>query len=232
MTSPNVERWLLKHRKFITGTVLDVGSRHYDGRSASVRKLVGERTAATSYLGVDLLAGQGVDIVVDLTGDDLNELRTRAPDGFGTIVCLSVLEHVPRVWKMCDNLSELLMPGGAIFLSVPLVFRIHDYPTDCWRFTPQAIGALFPNVDFCDFKYSEALTADGGTNMRLSGSNESKLNRFVTGGMSRTMKQKRKTEKREGILATGYQMRPTMLNFVGFKLATEHKQGSEKISLQ
>jgi len=227
MTSPNVERWLLKNREFITGTVLDVGSRHYDGRSASVRRLVDKRTAATSYLGVDLFAGEGVDIAVDLTGDDLDEIRTRAPDGFRTIVCLSVLEHVPQVWKMCDNLSELLVPGGAIFLSVPFVFRVHDYPTDCWRFTPQAIGVLFPMIDFCNFKYSEALTADGSTNMRLFGSNVSKLNRFVTGGMSETMKQQRKREKHDGVVVTGYQMRPTMLNFLGFKRATEPKRGQE-----
>ena len=49
---------------------------------------------------------------------------------------------------MCNNLSKLLVKNGIILISVPFSWRIHGYPFDYWRFTPDGIKALFPDLEF------------------------------------------------------------------------------------
>ena len=218
MTSPNVERWIHENRHFLGSRVLEIGSRHYKGRSTSIRDILSVSNPQSSIIGVDIQDGENVDVVIDLTVDDLSPLMPKSGDGFDTIICLSVLEHVPSVWKMAYNLQRLLQPGGSIFLSVPFVFRIHDYPVDCWRFTPTAIAHLFPEVDFVNFEHSEAIAADGSARMSLGKGRHTKLNRFVSSGMGKENKLLRKIEKASGSVSVPYQMRPTMLNFLGKRI--------------
>src|SRR5262249_13390174 len=35
-----------------------------------------------------------------------------------------------------------LRPDGALFISCPFYFHIHEHPSDYWRFTPQALEIL------------------------------------------------------------------------------------------
>jgi hypothetical protein len=218
MTSPNVERWIHKHRQFLGSRVLEIGSRHYEGRSTSIRDILSVSNPKSSIIGVDIQDGENVDVVIDLTVDDLSPLISKSVNGFDTVICLSVLEHVPSVWKMADNLQRLLQPGGSIFLSVPFVFRIHEYPVDCWRFTPTAIQHLFPEVDFINYEHSEATAADGSARMSLGKGRHTKLNRFVSAGMGNQNKMTRKLEKASGSVTVPYEMRPTMLNFLGTRI--------------
>jgi SAM-dependent methyltransferase len=213
VTSLNIERWLLKNRDLLNGRILEVGSRHYGDRTLSLRETLLGIVGSKQITGVDITPGENVDVVADLATeifDDLASLHT-----FDTIVCLSVLEHVPKVWVMAANLERLLNPGGAIFISVPFVFRFHQYPVDCWRITHQGIVNLFPQIDFLNFSRSEALSADGSARMSLSGGRDQKLNRFISGAATSRDKMNRKSQKRAGDLVDPYLIRPTMLNFVG-----------------
>lgn len=92
-------------------------------------------------IGIDMLEGPGVDRVVDL--------EERLPSDLGKfdhIECMSVLEHSRRPWLLAANLERLLVPGGSIFVSVPFVWRVHAYPNDYWRLTPEALRSIFPTV--------------------------------------------------------------------------------------
>lgn len=116
------------------GRTLIVGSRVIDGKPD-------RRRYYDDAVGVDLEAGDGVDLVHDLE-DPL-------PDVFGTfahVECLSVLEHVRRPWLMARSIERALAPGGTLFVSVPFVWRVHNYPGDYWRMTPAALRVLFPNI--------------------------------------------------------------------------------------
>jgi SAM-dependent methyltransferase len=128
----------------VDGPVLEVGAKDY-GSTVSFRDLYrGE------YLGVDLEAGKGVDQVVDL-GAGLGGL----PEShFALAICCSVLEHTPTPWVMAETLTRLLRPGGALYISVPWVWRYHAYPDDYFRFSPRAVQSLFPRFAWRHATYS------------------------------------------------------------------------------
>jgi hypothetical protein len=44
----------------------------------------------------------------------------------------------------------MLREGGMTVLSVPFAWGVHAYPDDYWRFTPQAVKYLFPQLRFDD----------------------------------------------------------------------------------
>lgn len=118
------------------GRTLVVGSKVYKSR-------VDERKKFVNAVGVDMLAGHGVDIVHDL--------EQPLPDDVGTfdhVECRSVLEHAKRPWLVCQTLERAMRPGASIFLGVPWVWRFHGYPDDYWRFTPSSLPVLFPSVSW------------------------------------------------------------------------------------
>jgi SAM-dependent methyltransferase len=120
--------------------ILEVGSFQVPGQEdiANLRSLF----PGKEYLGIDARPGPGVDQVADV--QDLP-----FPDAsFGTVIAMSTFEHVPRFWRGFDEVRRVLRPHGAFLLSCPFHFHIHGYPSDFWRFTPQALELLlddFPN---------------------------------------------------------------------------------------
>lgn len=95
------------------------------------------------YIGCDARPGPGVDRVEDVT-------RIALPDGCAqTIVCVDTLEHVFDVPRAVQEMIRLLRPGGALLISAPMDFRIHDYPSDYWRLTPACVARLLGPLDAC-----------------------------------------------------------------------------------
>lgn len=127
----------------VTEPVLEVGSKDY-GNTPDFRSLFPNY----EYIGVDMEEGKGVDIVMDLTDEFSAIVKKLENRSFGTVICFSVLEHCKHPFKMCDNISRLLKNEGLLFVSVPFSWKIHGYPSDYWRFTPDGIKVLFPECDF------------------------------------------------------------------------------------
>lgn len=143
MGDVNQVAFIEKHRGRLTGPVLEIGSRDY-GRTPDLRKLFPQH----EYLGVDMSAGVGVDVVCDFT-QPLDEIvKTIGRSELGTVVMLSVLEHCDQPFALASNVSELLAPGGHLVISVPFVWMVHGYPDDYWRFTPSGVRKLFPRLSF------------------------------------------------------------------------------------
>ncbi|MEX1095186.1 MAG: class I SAM-dependent methyltransferase [Planctomycetales bacterium] len=128
----------------LEGPFLEVGSRDY-GTTQDLRSLLSQRGR---YVGVDMSAGSGVDVVLDLTADFAEVDAALAGERFGTIVCLSVLEHCGQPFRMAENLTKLLKPGGRACISAPFAWKFHGYPSDYWRFTHEGIKKLFPELVF------------------------------------------------------------------------------------
>jgi len=126
------------------GPFLEVGSKDY-GSTQDLRALFAPRG---EYIGVDMQDGRGVDVVMDLTEGFEQVDRALGRRRFGTIFCLSVLEHCREPFRMAENLMRLLKPGGSICISAPFSWKIHPYPNDYWRFTPEGIRELFPKLSF------------------------------------------------------------------------------------
>ncbi len=88
------------------------------------------------YIGCDLRPGPGVDRIEDLA-------NLRIPDdSAAAIVCVDTLEHVFHVERAVSEMVRVLAPGGALLVSVPMDFKIHDYPSDYWRLTPSCLARL------------------------------------------------------------------------------------------
>lgn len=119
------------------GRTLVVGSKVYGGKQD-------RRALYADAVGVDLFEGEGVDVVADL------EQPQPGLGMFDHIDLCSVLEHVRRPWLMADVLQSLMNPGASILVTVPFIWRIHAYPSDFWRMTPEALEILFPGVTWLD----------------------------------------------------------------------------------
>jgi len=127
----------------VQGPILEVGSKDY-GSTPDFRSLFPHST----YVGVDMSEGKGVDVVLDMTDDFAAVDASLGGMRFKTVICFSVLEHCKNPFQMCENITRLLEDRGAVFISVPFAWQIHGYPSDYWRFTPDGVKILFPTFRF------------------------------------------------------------------------------------
>lgn len=92
--------------------------------------------AGKEYVGADMREGLGVDKVLDLHQIDLPD------ESVGTVLCLETLEHVEYPHTAMREIHRILKPDGIAVISSAMFFRIHNYPYDYWRFTPEAFRSL------------------------------------------------------------------------------------------
>jgi len=221
----NHELFIASHKSRFMGPFLEIGSRDY-GSTVNIRSLF----PGEPYIGVDMSAGKGVDKVIDFTlpfaelDQALEGLR------FGTIFCLSVLEHCDQPFRMAENITRLLKPGGVLYVSVPYVWKFHGYPSDYWRFTHEGVKKLFPDLSF-DMDVAQ-LSTDVEGDFRPVDENLSKLR--IKGTWIRKNQGRFLRSLSGDLLALGgklgffrwltqhrYLMPPTMIDMVG-KLPAEN----------
>jgi SAM-dependent methyltransferase len=91
-----------------------------------------------SYESCDVI--QNVDGTVDYVFPLDQPLPSSPPRArYALLVCTEVLEHVLNWQQAFANANELLQPGGAIVISTPFVYPLHEEPFDYWRPTHHAL---------------------------------------------------------------------------------------------
>src|SRR5271165_1522507 len=109
--------------------ILDVGSQDVNG---SLRQFAPQWS---EYVGVDLQAGPGVDVVLD------DPYHLPFEDSyFDFVVSTSCLEHDQFFWL--SFLEMVRVTSAYIYISAPSDGKVHRFPVDCWRFYPDAAQAL------------------------------------------------------------------------------------------
>lgn len=93
------------------------------------------------FIGTDMRAGPGVDRVEDLRGLSFAEAEV------GSAICLDTLEHCEDPRQACHEMHRVLRPGGVCVISSVMLFPIHAYPNDYWRFTPEGFRLLLAPFD-------------------------------------------------------------------------------------
>jgi predicted O-methyltransferase YrrM/SAM-dependent methyltransferase len=88
------------------------------------------------YVGADMRKGVGVHVFLNLHQVDLPS------ESVGTVLVLGPLKHVEFPSKAMSEIHRILKPNGILIMSSVMNFPIHDYPSDYWRFTPQAFKTL------------------------------------------------------------------------------------------
>lgn len=84
-------------------TVVEIGSYIVNG---TIRPLF----AGAAYVGLDLLAGPGVDVVAD-------GATWRPPAPVACVVTCEALEHAPDARGVVANAAAMLAPGGALIVT-------------------------------------------------------------------------------------------------------------------
>jgi SAM-dependent methyltransferase len=112
-------------------SVVDVGSLNVNG---SLKELC---RPPLRYTGVDLEAGEGVDIV--------QKDPYTLPFGDASVdvvLSSSCFEHCEMFWVLFLEVLRVLRPDGLFYLNAPSNGHFHRHPVDCWRFYPDAGNAL------------------------------------------------------------------------------------------
>jgi SAM-dependent methyltransferase len=93
--------------------------------------------AGRSFTGTDMREGPGVDRIEDLRALSFED------GSVGTALCLDTLEHCADPPQACRELARVCSPeGGVAVISSVMLFGIHEYPHDYFRFTPDGFRAL------------------------------------------------------------------------------------------
>jgi SAM-dependent methyltransferase len=111
--------------------IIDIGAQDVRG---SLRSVAPE---GNEYIGVDFVAGRGVDVVITdpyaLPFDD---------ESVDICVSSSCFEHSEFFWLLFTECLRVLKPGGLMYINAPANGSFHRYPVDCWRFYPDSGVAL------------------------------------------------------------------------------------------
>lgn len=119
--------------------VLEAGSMDVNG---SVRPILMAHRPK-SYVGTDLRAGPGVDVVCPV--GELVEFFGRG--SFDVVVSTEMLEHVEDWRGAVRNMKRVLRRGGFLALTTRSPgFKYHPYPKDCWRFTQDDLRLIFSDM--------------------------------------------------------------------------------------
>lgn len=127
-----VAKYMPKHRGRRL-SIVDIGSMDVNG---SYRTLFDDKH--WQYTGLDLAAGNGVDIVLS-NPYHWKEVKTASAD---VVVSGQALEHVDYFWITLLEIERILKPGGMLCLLVPSGGYEHRYPVDCWRFYPDGLQTM------------------------------------------------------------------------------------------
>jgi hypothetical protein len=110
-----------------------------------------------SYQSLDVDPGVSPDHIGDV--NRLDEIVE--PGSIGTLIMLSVLEHMPKIWELPRQTYRVLKPGGWLCLQTPWNLRFHGPRPDCWRISDDGYHALFDQYfEFISFDRDETPERD------------------------------------------------------------------------
>jgi SAM-dependent methyltransferase len=141
-----IERELLNKQiknasSYVSGAVLDVGAGNCDRYRHFFQY--------DKYVRMDIEKGENVDVVGSADNIPFSE------NGFDSIVCTQVFEHLKYPEKATKEMHRVLKNGGFVIITVPQTGALHEEPHDYWRFTKYGVMELFERNGFELVEYSQ-----------------------------------------------------------------------------
>ncbi|HBB65910.1 MAG: methyltransferase type 11 [Elusimicrobia bacterium GWA2_62_23] len=174
--------------------VVELGSRDVNG---SLRRVV-ELLKPSEYVGLDMEAGPGVDMVC---GAEEAAAKLGA-ESFDVVISTEMLEHVRDWRRVISNVKRLCRPGGIILLTTRSVgAEYHSYPSDFWRYDPGDMEFIFSD---CEIKKLERDSPEAGVFLKAvkpAGFREKDLSGY---GLYSIIEQKRILEVNDAVLKGFY----------------------------
>ncbi len=125
--------------KFLAGNAADVHGRVLEMFSANyTKRFGGTRVSKSEVLSVSADEGHPT-IVADLT-----DARVIESSSFDCAIVTQTLQLIYDVRAALKTLHRILVPGGILLVTVPVISQIHyDERGDYWRFTKSCCERLF-----------------------------------------------------------------------------------------
>lgn len=125
----------LSAKKFIekfskNGIILNLGS--------------GPRILSSRVINLDICKYAGVKIRADILHLPVSD------NSVESIICDTVIEHVPETRQIIDEIHRVLMPGGATYFTFPLMYPFHASPNDFYRWTKPGLLKLLENFEMAE----------------------------------------------------------------------------------
>ncbi|MEM6885409.1 MAG: methyltransferase domain-containing protein [Verrucomicrobiota bacterium] len=123
------------------GVILDVGGNKKDKRGC-----FNISNTQHDVIYANLSDAKSPDVICDAA-------RLPFKDGlFKAVICGELLEHVADPASVVREAWRVLMPGGAILITCPFMFRVHGDPYDFARYTGYYWEELMRELSFTDIK--------------------------------------------------------------------------------
>ncbi len=159
MAHANQLAFIQKNKALIKEPILIIGSKQYNYDQYNINSYL-QSVGFTNITGIDIEAGECVDVVMDIAVAD-HPIFSEKAQHFNTVFCMEVLTHISNPFVASTNVNRMLQTGATVFLSESIVRKISRMPLDLWRFTYDGLKQVF---NFCDFDESRA--ARGITRMK------------------------------------------------------------------
>lgn len=135
-----IRAYIERHAHLLGADVLEVGSRQ---TNPGAWWIVNRDLAQGQWLGIDMQAGDGVDLVTDI-----HQLPDEFDGRFTGVLCSEVLEHVARPWVALPKLREAMRPGGWLIVTTLFAFPEHGFPDDFYRYSRSGLKLLLEDAGF------------------------------------------------------------------------------------
>jgi SAM-dependent methyltransferase len=96
------------------------------------------------YLGADVGQNASGSVAVRCLADRV-PLRPQSAD---LVLCTEVLEHVPNPGHALREVHRILRPGGAVIVTTPFLYPVHEPPWDFQRLTRYQLERLSREAGF------------------------------------------------------------------------------------
>lgn len=96
------------------------------------------------YSALDLKNAPGRGVKVEV--GDITNCPHIPDESFDFIFSLDVFEHIDKPWLAGGEIQRLLRPGGVTMHSTLFSWRYHPCPIDYWRYSPDGLRSLFPDL--------------------------------------------------------------------------------------
>lgn len=117
--------------------IIEFGSRNING---SVRPVF-EKYGCEVYIGLDIIEGEGVDVICDVEKDIPFK-------DFDIVIATELLEHTKNWQKVVSNFKNVIKENGLFFLTTRSKgFPLHEYPSDFHRFEVEDIKYIFSDCE-------------------------------------------------------------------------------------
>jgi SAM-dependent methyltransferase len=90
---------------------------------------------------------------------DFDICERALPDNFDLVIAEQVFEHLLWPYRAGKNVFQMVRPGGHFLVTTPFLYRIHNYPVDCSRWTELGMRHFLAE---CGFDFESVRTAAWG----------------------------------------------------------------------